>query len=118
MFHVESFEKAWNTVFDFGWGKPEVKIHFYYDETRPPVTHNGSDVRLTVAERADAALLLFGNLGDDADVTFDPSGLGFKIGKVSDAETGEELGSNSFHVARHGYRMIKVERTKPTGGGL
>ena len=54
----------------------------------------------------------------NADVTFDPSGLGFKIGKVSDAETGEELGSNSFHVARHGYRMIKVERTKPTGGGL
>lgn len=118
MFHLESFEKAWNTVFDFGWGKPEVKIHFYYDEEPSPVAHNGRNVRLTVAEKADAALLLFGNLGDAADVSFDPSGLRFGSVRVYDAETGEELGSNSFHVARHGYRMIKVERTKPTGGGL
>lgn len=110
MFHVESFEKAWNTVFDFGWGKPEVKIHFYYDETRPPVTHNGRDVRLTVAEKADVALLLFGNLGDEAVVSFDSSGLRFKAGKISDAETGEAITPTSFHVARHGYRMIKVER--------
>ena len=112
------FEKAWNTVFDFGWGKPEVKIHFYYDEEPSPVTHNGRDVRLTVAEKADAALLLFGNLGDDTDVSFDPSGLHFGGSRISDAETGEELASNSFHVARHGYRMIKVERSKSAGNGL
>jgi len=118
MFYLASFEKAWNTVFDFGWGKPEVKIHFYYDEEPSPVTHNGKDVRLTVAEKADAALLLFGNLGDDTDVSFDPSGLRFGNVKISDAETGEKLDSNTFHVARHGYRMIKVERSKSAGNGL
>ena len=62
--------------------------------------------------------LLFGNLGDDTDVSFDPSGLHFGGSRISDAETGEELASNSFHVARHGYRMIKVERSKSAGNGL
>ena len=105
------FEKAWNTVFDFGWGRPDVRIHFYYDETPHPVTHNGKDVRLTVAAKSDSALFLFGNLGEDAHVSFDLSGLGFAAGRVFDAETGETLKSNSFHIERHGYRMIKVERS-------
>jgi hypothetical protein len=105
------FEKAWNTVYDFGWGRPDVRIHFYYDETPHPVTHNGKDVRLTVAAKSDSALLLFGNLGEDAHVSFDLSGLGFAAGRVFDAETGETLKSNSFHIERHGYRMIKVERS-------
>jgi hypothetical protein len=105
------FEKAWNTVYDFGWGRPDVRIHFYYDETPHPVTHNGKDVRLTVAAKSDSALLLFGNLGEDAHVSFDLSGLGFAAGRVFDAETGETLKSNSFHIDRHGYRMIKVERS-------
>ncbi len=107
----EWFEKAWNIVYDFGWGRPETRIHFYYDEEPSPVVHDGKDVRLTVAEKADSALLLFGNLGDDVDVTFDSSGLRFKVGKVTDAETGDELSSNSLHVSRHGYRMIKIERS-------
>ena len=109
--HCDWFEKAWNIVYDFGWGRPETKIHFYYDDGPSPVAHDGKDVRLTVAEKADSALLLFGNLGDDVDVTFDSSDLRFKVGKMTDAETGDELSSNSLHVSRHGYRMIKIERS-------
>jgi hypothetical protein len=75
------------------------------------VKHTGKDVRLTVAKKTGAALLLFGNLGEDAPVSFDLSGLGFAAGRVFDAETGETLKLNSFHIDRHGYRMIKVERS-------
>ena len=105
------FVKAWNIVYDFGWGRPHVKIHHYYDETPSPVRHDGKDVRLTVASKPGSALLLFGNLGDDADVTFDASGLGFGNVKVSDAETGKALPGNRFRIDRHGYRMFKVERS-------
>ena len=105
------FVKAWNVVYDFGWGKPDVTIHLFYDETPSPVTHDGKDVRLTVASKADSALLLFGNLGNGTEVSFDASGLGFGNVKVSDAETGKALPGNRFRIDRHGYRMFKVERS-------
>ena len=104
------FEKAWNCVFDFGWGRPKVEQHFYWDGKPQPVSHDGRDVRLTVGVKRDAALLMFGNLGDAAEVAFDISGLGFGRTRVLDAETGAALGGGRNRVDRHGYRIVRVER--------
>ena len=107
------FEKAWNMVFDFGWGRPEVEQFQYWNEYQTqPVTHTGKDVRLTVAKKADSALLMFGNLGDDAEIDFDVSGLGFGKVALIDAETGKALGEPKLSVARHGFRLVRVESVK------
>ena len=107
------FSRAWNMVFDYGWGRPHVKQHFYYDGNLQPVSHDGKDVRLTVAEKKNSALLMFGNLGDDADVTFDVGGLGFGDVVLRDALTGETLSAPKVHLDRHGYAMVLVERKTP-----
>lgn len=106
------FDKAWNTVFDFGWGRPGVKQHFYWDGKPQPVTHDGRDVRVTVAEKSDAALLMFGNLGDAAKVRFDVSGLGFGKVRMTDIDTGAVIDSPVIDIVRHGYRMIRVDKEK------
>ena len=103
------FEKAWNTVFDFGWGRPEVEQHFYWDGKPQPVSHNGRDVRLTVAKKPGAALLMFGNLGDATDVTFDVSGLSFREARLVDAETGAAFDAPRIHIDRHGYRLVRID---------
>ena len=107
------FAKAWNTVFDFGWGRPDVKPHWFYDGRPQPVKHDGADVRLTVAERADEALLMFGNLGEAATVAFDVSGLGFGDAAICDAETGEPLPKPEISITRRGYALVKVVRRAP-----
>ena len=106
------FEKAWNTVFDFGWGQEGVEMRFYYDGKPQPVTHDGNDVRLTVAKKSGAALLMFGNLGDETEFSFDVSGLGFGKVALTDAETGEALGEPKLSIARHGFRLVRVEPVK------
>ena len=98
------FEKAWNIVFDYGWGRPEVTGHWYYDKNPQPVSHTGRNVRLTVAEKKGrSALLMFGNLGDG-------EVLGLGDVQISDAETGDEIGAPEISVDRHGYRMVLVEK--------
>lgn len=104
------FDKAWNIVFDFGWGRPDVTPHYFYDETPAPVTHTGKDVRLTVARKKDAALLMFGNLGEATTFDIDVSGLGFGKAKIVDAETGRPVACNGIALARHGYRLLSVSR--------
>ena len=105
------FEKAWNIVFDYGWGRPEVTGHWYYDKNPQPVSHTGRNVRLTVAEKKGrSALLMFGNLGDGEVIAFDVAGLGLGDVRISDAETGDEIGNPEISVDRHGYRMVLVEK--------
>ena len=104
------FEKAWNMVFDFGWGRPGVEQHFYWDGKPQPVSHNGRDVRLTVAKKPGSALLMFGNLGDAAEFSFDVSGLALGDVRLVDAETGATLEKPTLRIDRHGYRIVKVER--------
>lgn len=104
------FEKAWNIVFDFGWGKPEVTPHWYY-VGKQPVVHTGKGVRLTVAEKKDAALLMFGNIAEETETfTFDVSGLGFGAVRITDAETGDVLEKPELTMGRYSYRLIRVER--------
>lgn len=100
-------DRGWNAVFDFGWAKDDVERIFYYDEGPKPVTHDGRDVRLTVARRGNRALLMFGNLKDAADITFDASGLGRNL-SFTDAMTGERLPEPKLHLPRHGYRLVHV----------
>ena len=108
------FEKAWNCVFDFGWGRPEVEQYQYWNEYQvQPVTHTGKDIRLTVAKKHDAALLLFGTVGEGATVSFDISGLGFGSAKLTDAETGLPLVQPEIAVGRHDFRQILVEPVSP-----
>ena len=104
------FEKAWNTVFDYGWGRPDVEQHFYWDGKPQPVSHDGRDVRLTVAKKPGSALLMFGNLGDAAEFSFDVSGLALGDVRLVDAETGTSLEKPTLRIDRHGYRLVKVER--------
>lgn len=112
----ERFEKAWNRVFDFGWGKPHVEQFQYWNEYKvQPVTHTGRNIRLTVAKKEGSALLLFGNLGDAETFTFDEKGLGFGSVSLVDAETGEALASREITVGRHDFRQVLVtETSKPT----
>ena len=111
--HSDEFCKAWNTVFDFGWAKDDVKRYFYYDEGPKPVLHTGANTRLTVQKRGDRALLMFGGLGEAEEVRFDANGLGFGPDLVYvDAMTGERLAKPQFVMERHGYRLICVEADK------
>ena len=102
------FDRAWNIVFDFGWGKPGVVPHYYYDETPAPVKHSGKDVRLTVAQKKDSALLMFGNLGEATTFDIDVAGLGFGRARLIDAETGSVLAPSKVNIGRHGHRLIYV----------
>ena len=107
------FEKALNLPFDYGWGNDDVKQYCYWDEEVDvqPVTHTGKNVKLTVARKRDSALLMFGNLGDAEDLTFDISGLGFGTDvTMTDAMTGAPVTGNALSFGRYGYRMIYVNR--------
>ena len=108
----ERFQKAWNIPFDFGWGEPDVEqFHYWNEEKKMPVTHTGKNVRMSVGKKKDAALVMFGNIGDAEDCTFDLSGLGFGKGvSVTDAETGEAFVGNRLSLGRFGYRMLLVRR--------
>ena len=105
----KEFDRLWNAVFDFGWGKAEVTPHFSFDRTPAPVTHTGKDIRMTLGTKKGAALMLFGNLGEEVVVEFDLSGLNFKKAKVTNVVTGEVLAGNSFRLRRHGYAAFLVE---------
>lgn len=109
--YVPSFEKAWNVVFDFGWGHDDVKIRHFYDDGPLPVVHDGRDVRLTVAQKAESALLLFGNLGETTSVRFDCTGLGYGRPCATDAMTGIPVDMRELEIARHGYRIVRVDDT-------
>lgn len=105
------FEKAWNVPFDYGWGKPEVRQICYWDDQPKPVTHTGRNIRVTVGQKADSALVMFGNLGDAESFAFDVSGLGFGSRvRVKDAVTGEPLTGRQLRLDRFGHKMLFVER--------
>ena len=111
----ERFFKAWNIPFDFGWGNPDVEQFQYWNEEKAmPVTHTGKNVKLSVGKKKNAALLMFGNLGEeDEDVSFDITGLG--LGKhvaLVDAESRKPLKEAKVRVPGLEYRMIEV---KPCG---
>jgi len=109
--NADWFDKAWNTVFDAGWGKPDSEMHWYYDGKPQPVTYTGKNVRVNVCKRGNAALLAFGNFGDAETVSFDATGLGFGATAVAeDAETGLAVDAARLAVARHGYRLVRIRR--------
>jgi hypothetical protein len=109
--NADWFDRAWNIVFDAGWGKPGSEMHWYYDGKVQPVTHNGKRVRVNVCRRGGSALLAFGNFGEAENISFDVSGLGFGKGaEVRDAETGRPVDTKSLNVPRHGYRLVRVEK--------
>jgi len=108
--NIPEFEKAWNYVFDYGWGKPEVDQICYWDESKEkPYVHDGKDVRLTIARKADSALLMFGNLGKKTE---------FSVGVVDksapctyvDVMTGKNVDPAHVEIGRHGYRLILARR--------
>ena len=110
LIHRDWFEKAWNIPFDYGWGKPEVEQFQYWNEEKAvPVTHTGRNVRVSVGRKKDSALVMFGNLGDAENITFDLAGLGFgSDAKVTDAETGKPFEGTKLSLDRFGYRMLLV----------
>lgn len=109
--NADWFDRAWNIVFDAGWGKPGSEMHWYYDGKPQPVTHNGKRVRVNVCRRGGSALLAFGNFGEAENISFDVSRLGFGKGaEVRDAETGRPVDTKSLNVPRHGYRLVRVEK--------
>ena len=106
--YADWFDKAWNIVYDAGWGKADAEMHWYHDGLPQPVVHDGRDVRVTSVKRGGSALVMFGNLGEEADVKFDVSGLGLGDAALSDAETGEAVSAGRLHIGRHGYRLVRV----------
>lgn len=111
--YADWFWKAWNIVYDAGWGRPDAVMSWYYDGKPQPVKHDGRDVRVTTVRRGDSALAMFGNLGDAVDLKFDVSGFGFGPScRLYDAETGEELPKGEMRIDRRGYRLIRAVRRR------
>lgn len=113
--YSREFERLWNAVFDFGWGKPYVTPYFSFDRKPAPVRHSGSDVRMTLGVKDGAALMLFGNLGEETAVSFDLDGLGFSRAKVTNVATGETLAGNTFILPRRGHAGFLVEACRESG---
>ena len=102
---LPEFEKAWNAVFDYGWGRPEVEQICYWDDTKEkPVMHTGRDVRLTVAKKARSMLLMFGNLGEATEFSFETKGGGEY--DCVDVMTGRPVDPAHVTIGRHGYRLV------------
>lgn len=108
---VPEFEKAWNAVFDYGWGKPEVEQICYWDESKDkPYVHDGRDVRLTIARKAGSALLMFGNLGERTEFSVEVVDRRAPA-TFTDVMTGASVDPAHVRIERHGYRLIQaVER--------
>jgi hypothetical protein len=114
------FEKAWNIVYDFGWGDKDVNIYPFWGKEKQPVTHNGKNVRMTVVtrppDRLHRTLLMIGNLGDAEKITLDASGLGLFKYTFKDAETYERYSSSGpkceVEIPKRGYKLIYVWGTK------
>ena len=102
---------ARDTVFTFGYGKPEVKIYPFWGKERQPVRCQVPDIRLTSVVRPDGqALVMIGNLGDEVTATLDLAGLGYGRLKITDLYAGKELSEPVLPVARHGYALLKIEK--------
>ena len=105
--NLPEFEKAWNAVFDYGWGRPEVEQICYWDDTKEkPVTHTGRDVRLTVARKSQSMLLMFGNLGEATEFSFETKGKARY--DYIDGMTGRPVDPAHVAIERHGYRLIRA----------
>lgn len=106
---VPEFERAWNAVFDYGWGRPDVEQICYWDESKEkPYVHSGCDVRLTVARKGRSALLMFGNLGDAAEFSIKAVDGSAPV-LFTDVMSGEAVDSSHVKIERHGYRLLLAE---------
>jgi len=103
------FDDAWNLIFDFGFGKPDVEMFFTWE--KQPVTTTAPHVRMTVLKRKDGkVLLLIGNLGEACFAPLDCSGLGYTKWTLRNAENQALLMDNTVPLERHGYALILVEK--------
>lgn len=113
MIYDKDFDNAWNTVFNFGFGDPDVQYLPFWGYEKQPVVCDAKDVRMTVLVRKDGrALILVGNLGDQVKATFDVSGLCYKNFTARDACSGKEIAKNanpSINIERHGYALIEID---------
>jgi hypothetical protein len=107
----EDYAFARDTVFTFGYGKPEVKIYPFWGKAPQPVRCQAPGIRLTSVVRPDGqALVMIGNLGDEVTATLDLAGLGYGRLKITDLYAGKELSEPVLPVARHGYALLKIEK--------
>jgi len=115
-------EKAYQALYEFGYGLADCKAFPYWDGNQP-VRIEGVDVKVLVLSRPGKALFLvtdFGGgryrLGGGGECALSPDvgRLGLKAGfTAKDAETGEALpvkdGKVAFALAKHDFRLVVVE---------
>ncbi|MFA6929906.1 MAG: hypothetical protein WCT05_06235 [Lentisphaeria bacterium] len=103
------FDKAWNYIFDFGYGRDDVELFFTWE--KQPVTTDAKDIRMTVAKRKDGkTLLMIGNLGDAVRTKINLSDLGYNEYTLSNAENGAAVAENTISVDEHGYTLVLIEK--------
>jgi hypothetical protein len=103
------FDKAWNCIFDFGYGSDDVE-HFFTWE-KQPVTTDAKDIRMTIAKRKDGkTLLMIGNLGPAVSAKLNLDGLQYGKYSLSDAENGTAIAGNTIAVEERGFALVLVEK--------
>ncbi len=103
------FDKAWNYIFDFGYGREDVELFFSWE--KQPVSTDTKDIRMTVARRKDGkTLLMIGNLGAAVSAKLNLSGLEYSKYALSNAENGASITDNTVSVDEHGYALVLIEK--------
>lgn len=106
--YSEWFDKAWNYIFDFGYGSNDVELFFTWE--KQPVTTEAKDIRMTIAKRKDGkTLLMIGNLGSEVSAKLDLSGLKYGKYSLSNAENGAAIADSTITVEEHGYALVLIE---------
>lgn len=108
--------KAYNALYDFGYGLPDCKYYRYW-EGQQPLRIEGPENKALVVSRPAKTLILvtdYSDTGGDFSLLPDVNKLGLKGSfTAKDAETGEALpvtgGKVLFPLKKHDFRMIVLE---------
>ncbi len=103
------FDKAWNYIFDFGYGREDVELFFSWE--KQPVSTDAKDIRMTIAKRKDGkTLMMIGNLGAAVSARLDLSGLEYERYTLSNVENAIPITDNIVPVDEHGYALVLIEK--------